>query len=104
MISYLATATLAVGFLAGAPQAPQWEASYGKALKATREADAPLLVVLDKPNTEEARLEPELLSEDVDRGKDTKLLRPYRLCHVDVTTRYGRRVARAFRACFVPVA
>lgn len=98
MISYLATVTLAVGLLAGAPQAPRWEASYGKALQATREADAPLLVVLDKPNTEDARLEPELLSENVVVGQEIELLRPYRLCHVDVTTKYGRRVAKAFRA------
>ena len=63
MMSYIATATLAVGLLATTPQTPAWEASYGKALEATREGNQPLLVVLDKPNTEEARVEPELLSE-----------------------------------------
>jgi hypothetical protein len=98
MVSYLAIAILSVGLLSGSPQTPQWEASYGKALKATRSENSPLLVVLDKPDSDEARLEPELLAEDTVSGDDTKLLRPYRLCHVDVTTKYGRRVAKAFRA------
>ena len=98
MVSYLAIAILSVGLLSGSPQPPEWEASYGKALKATRSENSPLLVVLDKPNSDEARLEPELLAEDADSSDKTKRLRPYRLCHVDVTTKYGRRVARAFRA------
>ena len=98
MVSNLAIAIVSVGLLTGSPQSPEWEASYGKALKATRSENSPLLVVLDKPNTDEARLEPELLAEDAVSGDDTKLLRPYRLCHVDVTTKYGRKVASAFRA------
>lgn len=98
MISYLATATLAIGLLAATPQPPQWEPSYGKALKATRAGESPLLVVLDKPRTEEARIEPELLSEESVSGKEFELLRPYQLCHVDVSTDYGQEVAKAFRA------
>jgi hypothetical protein len=84
--------------LSGSSDAPVWEASYGKALEATRDEKSPLLVVLDKPNSDDARLEPELLGEEEVGQSDAKLLRPYRLCHVDVTTKYGRRVARAFRA------
>jgi hypothetical protein len=98
MVSYLAIVVLSVGLLAGAPHPPQWEASYGKALKATRSDKSPLLVVLDKPNSDEARLEPELLGKEAVSGDETELLRPYRLCHVDVTTKYGRKVASAFRA------
>jgi hypothetical protein len=98
MISVLATATMAIGLLAAAPKAPQWEASYGKALESTRAGQDPLLVVLDKPSSKEARIEPALLSEDTLSGETTKLLRPYRLCHVDVSTDYGRKVAKAFNA------
>lgn len=98
MINYLATATMAIGLLAAAPKAPQWEASYGKALEETRSGQDPLLVVLDKPNSEQARIEPALLSEDTASSDNTKLLRPYRLCHVDVTTDYGQKVADAFHA------
>jgi len=98
MISYLATATMAIGLLAGAPRAPQWETSYGKALEETRAGEDPLLVVLDKPNSKEARIEPALLSEETASSQHSKLLRPYRLCHVDVTTDYGQKVAEAFHA------
>jgi hypothetical protein len=98
MISYLATATLAVGLLAATPEPPRWEASYGKALSATRAGNSPLLVVLDEPNSKGARIEPALLSENAVKGKQFELLRPYRLCHVDVTTQYGRKVAKAFGA------
>ncbi len=97
MINYLATATMAIGLLAAAPKAPHWEASYGKALQETRDGQDPLLVVLDKPNSKEARIEPALLSEEK-AGDSSKLLRPYRLCHVDVTTDYGQKVAEAFHA------
>ena len=57
-----------------------------------------LLVVLDKPNSKEARIEPALLSEDKATSDNSKLLKPYRLCHVDVTTEYGQKVAKAFNA------
>jgi hypothetical protein len=100
MLCYLATATLAISALLAAPQRPQWESSYGKALEATRTADAPLLVVLDKPKSRVARLSPELFE-----GKaagENALLKPYQLCHVDVTTGYGKKVAKAFHAKTFP--
>jgi hypothetical protein len=98
MINVLATATMAIGLLAAAPKAPQWEDSYGKALEETRSGQDPLLVVLDKPNSKKARIEPALLSEDKVSGETTQLLKPYRLCHVDVSTEYGQKVAKAFNA------
>ena len=64
MVNFLATATLAISMMARPPKAPQWEDSYGKALEATRAGQDPLLVVLDKPDSKEARVEPALLSED----------------------------------------
>ncbi len=98
MINFIAIATLAIGFVTAAPKAPQWETSYAKALQETRSGQDPLLVVLDKPNTKEARLEPELLSEDKATTDTSKLLKPYRLCHVDVSTEYGQKVAKVFNA------
>ena len=98
MISYMAIATVAIGLLAASPQPGTWEASYGKALEASRADKSPLLVVLDNPNSEEARIEPALLGD----GKQTELLRPYRLCHVDVTTEYGQKVAKAFNVKSFP--
>jgi hypothetical protein len=98
MINFLATATLAISMMATAPKAPQWESSYGKALEETRAGQDPLLVVLDKPGADGAQLEPSLLSEDDASGDTSKLLSPYRLCHVDVSTDYGKKVAKAFHA------
>jgi hypothetical protein len=98
MMNFVVTATLAIGVLAAAPKAPQWETSYGKALEETRAGQDPLLVVLDKPNSKEARIEPALLSEDKATTSSSKLLKPYRLCHVDVTTEYGQKVAKVFKA------
>ncbi len=98
MINVLATATMAITMIATAPKAPQWEHSYGKALKETREGQDPLLVVLDKPDSKDARIEPALLSEKNASSDTSKLLSPYRLCHVDVTTEYGKKVAKAFHA------
>lgn len=98
MVSYLATATLAVSLLASTPQPLQWQADYGQALEATRAGDQPLLVVLDDPDAEQARLEPELLSHGEISGAESDLLRPYHLCHVDVSTDYGKKVAKAFKA------
>jgi hypothetical protein len=102
MMGYMTTATLAVGLLAATPQAPQWKASYGKALEATRENDQPLLVVLDKPDSASARVEPALLSEGEVSGKPVELLKSYELCHVDVTTDYGQKVAKAFHVSTFP--
>ena len=98
MINFVATATMVIGLVVSAPRAPQWETSYGKALEETRAGQDPLLVVLDKPSSKEARLEPALLSEDKATGENSKLLKPYRLCHVDVSTEYGQKVAEVFHA------
>jgi hypothetical protein len=98
MVSYLATAILAVSVLAGTPQPVEWQADYGKALAATRSGDQPLLVVLDEPTTAEARVEPALLGEGTLNTSDAELLHRYHLCHVDVSTSYGKKVAGVFAA------
>ena len=102
MVSYLATATLAVSLLTSTPQPLQWQADYGKALAATRSGDQPLLVVLDKPGTTDKQLDPTLLSQGTIEGQDFELLRPYHLCHVDASTDYGQEVAKAFKADSFP--
>jgi hypothetical protein len=103
MSVFFATAVLALSLLPGAtPEPLQWETSYGKALEATRSDARPLLVVLDKPATADARLEPALLSPGQDAAKQLELLRSYELCHVDATTDYGQKVAEAFGAKAFP--
>jgi hypothetical protein len=101
MINLMATAYLAVGLLVANPQPRVWQTSYGKALEATKSANSPLLVVLDKPNSDTQRIAPELLGKTGTQAQ-SQLLQPYTLCHVDVTTDYGKKVASAFRATSFP--
>jgi hypothetical protein len=98
MVSYLATAALAISVLASAPGPVEWQADYGKALAETRSDGQPLLVVLDKPQSDDARIEPTLLGEGAAEGQKAEHLNEYNLCHVDVTTDYGQKVAKAFKA------
>ncbi|MEX0712306.1 MAG: hypothetical protein WD278_08145, partial [Pirellulales bacterium] len=72
-----------------------WFSDYGAALEATKAARKPLLVVLDDPS--DRRLRVEQVSRRDEQGADD-LLAKYTLCHVDVSTAYGREVARRFRA------
>jgi hypothetical protein len=102
MSSFLATAVLALAVVTAPPESPQWETSYGKALESTRSEGQPLLVVLDKPGSADARLAPELMSPGEQGAKQLELLRSYELCHVDVSTEYGQKVADAFKAKTFP--
>jgi hypothetical protein len=101
MPSIIATAVLAVASINAGAAPLQWEPSYGKALEAARADQQPLLVVLDKPGTADASLASERLR-PADDNIEAELLKRYELCHVDVTTDYGRRVAEAFKAKSFP--
>lgn len=95
MVHYLAVAVLSASSLAMAPGKVKWQADYGKALEATRSDQRPLLVVLDNPADPAASIEPQLLDA---KGDQAALLKPYRLCRVDVSTDYGKKVAESFGA------
>lgn len=73
----------------------KWESNYMKALQATRNDERPLLVVLDNPNKAKEAIDADQLELE---GKQGELLGSYQLCHVDVTTKYGKKVADAFHA------
>ena len=75
--------------------AVKWQGDYAKALAATRQDDRPLLVVLDVPGDPKAAVEAEQFEIEGEQGK---LLESYQLCHVDISTKYGKKVADAFRA------
>jgi hypothetical protein len=98
MVHYLAVALIAASF-AATSETTNWQADYGKALEATRSDQRPLLVVLDVPSNPQASLDGELLALD---GDQAELLASYELCHVDVSTEYGKRVAEAFKATQFP--
>lgn len=92
MLVSLTTVVAAFALSVATPQAPHWEADYGKALKQTRSDDRPLLIVLDQPGAEKKELKADVL------GADAKLLGSYDLCRVNVATEYGKKVAEAFKA------
>lgn len=103
MVSYFATAMMAIGVLASAPESADWQSDYGDALAETRaEENQPLLVVLDEPQGKETRIEPALLGEGDSQVVDRKLLKHYRLCHIDASTKYGQKVASVFKAKRLP--
>jgi hypothetical protein len=95
MVHYLAVAALAASTFAVTPAKVKWQADYGKALAATRSDQRPLLVILDNPADPEAAFEPKLLAAEGEHGQ---VLKSYRLCRVDVSTEYGKKVADAFGA------
>lgn len=99
MVSYLATAMMAIGVLASTPESAEWKADYGDALAETRAGDnQPLLVVLDEPQAKETSIEPALAGEGDSKVVDRKLLKHYRLCRIDASTKYGQKVAGVFKA------
>lgn len=99
MVSYLATAMMAIGLLASTPDSTEWKSDYGDALAETRAEDnQPLLVVLDEPQAKETSIEPALQEASDVEVADGKLLKHYRLCRIDASTKYGQKVAGAFKA------
>ncbi len=88
----------ALSFFGTVPSADtQWLNDYGIAIQAARLAQRPLLVVLEKPDDAEQRLD------FVDgSGQLGELLESYELCRVDVTTEYGQKVAASYGATQFP--
>ena len=100
MVHSLILTLVALSAAVAAPKSATWQADYGKALAATRADDRPLLVVLDVPSDPKTAVEGKQLKTD---GKQADLLASYQLCHVDASTEYGKRVARAFKAQKFPL-
>ena len=95
MLNWVAGVVFALAPVADA----NWQDDYGVALRSTKQFERPLLVVLDTRARRLAHIQSVSQNRQVD---DRALLEKYTLCHVDVTTAYGRRVAEAFRAKTFP--
>lgn len=79
--------------------ASQWLADYGDALKETRAAHKPLLIVIGGESDEDqAAIESVSLSPSGQKD----LLPKYTLCRIDVSKGYGKRVAQLFRVASFP--
>lgn len=89
------TTAFSCGFWAVCGIAAEVSGNYGDALRAAKAAGQPLLVVLDK--TPRAETITRLAGHAGDK-LESELLDSYQLCHIDVTSQYGQRVADAFAA------
>lgn len=89
---------MVAGPTAGEGDTHAWHADYGVALAETKQEAQPLLVVLDDPTDEANRLDPSLLKAD----SGAFSLDSYALCHVDVSTEYGKKVAEGFKVTEFP--
>ncbi len=95
MCSVLISVALSANLLAAMPANASWSDNYGYSLKMSVAVNRPLLIVLDKPEEEKQRVKPVRFTLD---PTEARLLGPYELCHVDVTSPYGKRLAKAFGA------
>ena len=93
MNGFLVSIVLSTTTLNGAPIV--WSNHYGKALTSARSHQRPLLLVLQDPSQPGHRLQH--IFQDSDAAQD-ELLSNFELCRVDITTDYGKSVAKAFRA------
>lgn len=87
----------ALGLTAAQAPSPQWQSDYATALEQTRSDDRPLLMVIDQPGQQDASLSQEVLNSNADGA-----LADYDLCHVDASTEYGAKVAKAFGTTSYP--
>lgn len=71
-----------------------WSSNYGQAKSEAKAAQRPLLIVMEDPSKPETRLD--------QQASDSELLQKYQLCRIDVTTEYGKKVAKAFNATEFP--
>lgn len=76
-----------------------WSDDYGAALKTTKELQKPLLIVID--DSARSQVQSQQVEATLEL-KNAALLEGYVLCHVDVTTDYGKRVAGVFKVTQFP--
>lgn len=75
-----------------AANASEWQSDYAAALTETRTDKRPLLMVIDEPGVAQRSISEALLNDTTNSA-----LAEYELCHVDVSTPYGQKVAEAFK-------
>ena len=91
LMAAMATANLAVT----ATSELEWSNHYANAKVQAASEHRPLLVVLEDSANPQGRFDERSLAS---RDSQVELLQHYRLCRMDVTTDYGKRVASAFGA------
>jgi len=90
---------LAAAVTGASPVQDRWSNDYGAALAATRKSDRPLLVMLENPADEKQAAS---MARFAPAGFTASTLMRYHLCRVDVSTDYGKDVAKVFHTTEFP--
>ena len=99
MLHFLSIVAVMMGSIVSALSTSHWQADYGKALAATRNDHPPLLIVLDVPSDPKLAADSQQLETN---GEQADLLGAYQRCRIDVSTEYGKKVAKLFGATEFP--
>jgi hypothetical protein len=101
MNGLFAAVALAAGVLAQ-DVAPNWRSDYGEAYHAGRNANRPVLVVIEKPADPAYPVnQASFVRAEVGRD-EAALLANYELCRIDASTEYGQKIAKSFGATQFP--
>ncbi|NOY30137.1 MAG: hypothetical protein GXP28_08150 [Planctomycetes bacterium] len=95
MIHLLSVSAIILSSIAAASSSNSWQADYGKALAATRTDSRPLLIILDVPSDPKLAARSKQLETT---GEQSELLGAYQRCRIDVSTEYGKKIAKIFGA------
>ena len=77
----------------------EWATHYGKAKQSAQQVQRPLLIVLEDPAEPKAKFDDGKLAS---KAGQKELLENFMLVRVDVSTPYGKKVKKAFRADKLP--
>ncbi len=100
MTKVVAFSLLVLVMIAPGALGAEWLSDYGVALRQAEIEGKPLLIILDEPSTRAPKIEKVKFNEE---AAEDALLKPYKLCRIDVSTEYGKRVAKAFKVSEVPL-
>ena len=83
----------------GADTDLEWNDNYGEAKRIAAQKKMPVVVLLEDPSNPATSFNEKELASD---PQQVKLLQKYQLCRIDVTSNYGKSVAKSFKATRFP--
>lgn len=79
-------------------QAGDWAPGYRTALKLAQESGKPILVIIDEPSNQDAKLQ----TVAFEKSSSSALAASFVLCRIDASTEYGQTMAKLFQAESTP--
>ncbi len=99
MASWIVLLSLPAQLMLASANETRWLDDYGTALRQAKSQQAPLLVVIEDPSSQDQRIEQIRFASATSQDE---LLSHYIVCRVDVRTPYGQSVAKVFKADQLP--